>query len=133
MIVGIGCDLIEVERIACALERRRKAFYRRVFTEEEVAYSEARQDPALHLAARWAAKEAFFKALGTGLRGGSLHEVEVRNKPTGEPELLVWGRARKVMEKKHGKFVHISLSHVTGMAMAVVVIEGGGRGMRDER
>ena len=86
MIVGIGCDIIEIERIARAIKR--ESFIQRVFTAKEAAYCQSRgQQAAASFAARFAAKEAVLKALGTGLREGSLQEIAVANDALGKPRL----------------------------------------------
>lgn len=121
--LGIGCDLAEVERIRHAIER--KGFKERVFTPEEIAYCTGPHgDKAQSYAARFAAKEAFLKAIGTGLRGsGQLTEISVVNDELGKPELHVTGYYAAYAEKLGVKKIHVTLSHTSTTAMAVVVLE----------
>jgi holo-[acyl-carrier protein] synthase len=124
MILGIGIDLCDVERIRRLLEKDRSRFVRRVFLEAEAAYCEGRRRPAIHYAARFAAKEAFMKAVGTGWRLG-WWQVEVVRGPSGRPELALSGRAAEVMERRGLRRAHLSLTHSAESAAAVVVLEGG--------
>ena len=120
--IGIGCDLAEVERIKKAIERN--GFKERVFTPEEIAYcTGARGDKVQSYAARFAAKEAFLKAIGTGLRGGGLTEISVVNDNLGKPELKLTGYFASYAEKLGVKKIHITLSHTATTAMAVVALE----------
>ena len=121
--LGIGCDLTEVERIKKAIAR--KGFKERVFAPEEIAYCTGPHgDKAQSYAARFAAKEAFLKAIGTGLRGsGQLTEIAVINDGMGKPELKVTGYFADYIEKLGVKKIHLTLSHTAAAAMAVVVLE----------
>ena len=121
--LGIGCDLADVERIEKAIAR--KGFKERVFASEEIAYCTGSQgDKAQSYAARFAAKEAFLKAIGTGLRGGGqLTEIYVVNDELGKPELQVTGYFAEYIEKIGVKKIHLTLSHTSSTAMAVVVLE----------
>ncbi len=122
MIVGIGTDLAEVDRIAAALAEYGERFERRVFTDLEIAY--CRRNPrrmAERYAARFAAKEAFSKALGTGMRVGVFwRDIEVRRALGGRPVLELHGRARELAA---GMRAHLSLTHTDATAMAVVILE----------
>lgn len=124
MIVGIGTDLAEVERIAAALAEYGEQFERRVFTDEEIAY--CRRTPrrmAERYAARFAAKEAFSKALGTGMRMGvAWRDIGVRRALGGRPVLELRGRAAELCR---GMVAHLSITHTDTTAMAVVVLEQG--------
>lgn len=125
-IFGIGADLVEVTRIAESLEKFGQRFERRVFTELETAYCKAMPQPELHFAARFAAKEAFLKALGTGkARGISWREAGVENLPSGQPRLVITGRALALCRERNIGAMHLTLSHTRGNAMAVVVLENG--------
>lgn len=123
MIVGIGTDIIEVERIANALSEYGEQFEQKVFAPEEIAY--CRLTPrrsAERYAARFAAKEAFSKALGTGIRMGTRwRDIVIRKHPSGKPILELRG---SLAERCAGMKLHVSLTHTEGMAMAVVVLEG---------
>lgn len=125
MIVGIGMDLIEVERVAAAVERQGEAFLSRVFTPAERTYCEqAPKVRAQRLAARWAAKEALLKALGTGLREVKLQEIEVLHDDLGAPHLTLHGAAAQVAERQGVQRIHVSLTHTENYAAAQVVLEG---------
>ncbi len=125
MIVGIGIDYVEVERIAELLERHPGRFVDRVFTPAERAECEGRAEPAFCYAGRFAAKEAFVKALGTGVADGIVwRDVEVTIRDGGQPALAISGRALDRMRERGGSIVHVSFSHDGGRAVAVVVIEG---------
>ncbi len=122
MVIGIGCDIIEIERISRAIARA--AFVRRVYTADEIAYCQGRgQQAAASFAARFAAKEAVLKALGTGLRGGSLQEIVVTSNALGKPEVCLSGYFAELAEQLGVKNIKISLSHSKEMAMAYVVME----------
>ncbi|MBI2165171.1 MAG: holo-ACP synthase [Chloroflexi bacterium] len=116
----IGVDLIEIPRIARVAERWGDRFLRRVYTAQELAYSRGN---APQLAARFAAKEAVMKALGTGRRGVSWRDVEVVREPGHPPHIRLWGRARERAERLGIKSVQVSISHSREHAIAFVVGE----------
>ena len=92
--LALGLDLVEVDRIRGLLQRTGDAFKQKIFTAEEVAYCDANADPAIHYAARWAAKEAVAKALGTGFSDGvSWADIAVQRQPNGAPQIHLSGRA----------------------------------------
>jgi holo-[acyl-carrier protein] synthase len=124
MIFGIGTDLIEVERVAGKLEKR-PGFKELVFSAAEIIYCEARTNKYEHYAARFAAKEAFLKAIGTGWRNGTaFNEIEIYNDEEGKPEIRFSGvTATTIAGLKLGK-IFVSLSHLKTMACAMVIIEG---------
>jgi holo-[acyl-carrier protein] synthase len=125
MIVGTGVDITDVSRIKAAVERFGDRFLERVFTPEEVRYCTAKANPAERLAARFAAKEAGMKALGTGLRYGiTWHDVEVVRQPGGRPAVRFSGKAAEFAERLGCKRAHLSLTHTAEQAMAFVVLEG---------
>lgn len=125
MILSVGTDLAEVERIQGACERFGERFLRRVYTPGELAYAQRKANQHERLAARFAAKEAGMKALGTGLRRGvTWQDFEVKNASSGKPELLLHGRAAEIAEQQKVKRIHLSMTHTQGMAMAVVIFEG---------
>jgi holo-[acyl-carrier protein] synthase len=129
MIVGIGVDLIETERIIEALSRNEGRMKSKLFTEAEREYCEGRHTPPLHYAARFAAKEAFSKAVGTGMAQGlKWREIEVLNLPGGEPVLHAHGVAAELMKRRGATRVLVSLSHSKTAAVAVVVLENGEAG-----
>ena len=123
MILGLGTDLTEVHRIAKGVEN--PAFLAKVFSPREVSYCQSRANSAESFAARFAAKEAFFKALGTGWRGGmAFHEVEVVNDELGCPSLNLLGHTAEYVKDRGIKKIHVSLSHVKETAVATVILEG---------
>ena len=122
MLCGVGCDLVDVERINKALEQ--KGFKERVFTPEEILYCTGPHgDKKESYAARFAAKEAFLKALGTGLRGGRLTEISVTKDALGKPSISLTGYFAELAAEKGVTAVQVSLSHIKTTAMAVVILE----------
>ncbi|HKR28611.1 MAG TPA: holo-ACP synthase [Acidobacteriaceae bacterium] len=125
MLVGTGIDLVEVDRIAHSIERFGERFLERIFTAEEIAYCRARAASAESFAARFAAKEAGAKALGTGIQHGvSWKELEVRRLPGQRPTLHLSGRARTIAGQLGVQRVSLSLTHTKALAMATVHLEG---------
>lgn len=128
MILGIGSDLANIERIAKVLDRHGDRFRNRVFTETELAKAARRADEAGTLAKRWAAKEACSKALGTGLAMGiSWRDMAVSNLEAGQPvmEVTGWAAARlaRMTPKGHSALIHVTLTDDHPWAQAFVVIE----------
>ena len=124
-LVGIGVDLVKIPRLRQVVERWRERFLHRVFTEAELAYCLAHRDPIPHLAARFAAKEAALKALGTGLRMGiNWHELEVRREKGEAPQLILSGRCRAIGAAKGGRQVLLSISHEGEYALAQAMLVG---------
>ena len=125
MILGVGIDIIEVPRIARQLSED-VGLKRRLFTEREVAYCEGKRFEAQYYAARFAAKEALLKALGTGLRGRmKWTDIEIVNDDAGKPAILVSGRVEDLVGKSGISRIHVSLSHVKDVASAIVIAETG--------
>jgi holo-[acyl-carrier protein] synthase len=125
MILGVGLDVVEVERVARALAAHGPRFEERVYTPAEQAECARRADRVQALAARFAAKEAFLKALGTGwVRGLSLRQVEVVEQRGGRPALKLAGAAAASARRKRVRKIHVTLSHQPGLAAAVVLLEG---------
>ncbi|HZN55022.1 MAG TPA: holo-ACP synthase [Candidatus Polarisedimenticolaceae bacterium] len=124
MIVGLGIDVMEVERMASALREHGGRLEERVFTEAERAACASRADRVLALAARFAAKEACMKALGTGWAGGlGFRDVEVVREGEGAPRLVLSGEAARRAAGLGVVRSHVSLSHQPGLAAAVVILE----------
>ncbi len=124
MVIGVGTDLMEIERIERSIARFGEAFLQRVFTPGEVAYCQAKKNSGESFAARFAAKEAGAKALGTGIsRGVSWREFEVRRKPGHRPELYLSGRAEEIAKVLGIKRLSLSLTHSRELSMAVVIAE----------
>lgn len=122
MIKGIGTDLTEVGRIRSSIENYGERFINRIYTETEKEYCESfHETKYVHYAARFAAKEAFSKAVGTGItRGFKFREVGIVNLPGGKPEMVLEGE----MKDKYGSAtIHVSLSHTDGNAVAFVIME----------
>ncbi len=125
MILGIGLDVIETERIQKAMERHGERFKRRIFAPVEIAYCERMPSPLLHFAARFAAKEAFSKALGLGMTEGlRWAEIWIENNARGAPLLRLEGAAARHAAERGMTLGHVSLSHSHSVAAAVVVLEG---------
>ena len=121
---GIGIDLVRVERIRGSIERFGARFEARVFTEPELEYCRRHKDPLPHLAARWAAKEAAFKAIGTGLSNGvGWKDAEVIQPGGRQPRLEWHGAAAEVFRALGATRSHLTLAHDAGVAVACVVIE----------
>jgi len=122
-ITGIGSDIVKVSRIAELIEKSGERFLQRIYTPAEIDYARHQARPALHFAARFAAKEAFAKALGTGFRDGlQWHDIEVTNNQLGRPGLNLSGRARELC-RGLGAEAWLSLTHEQEFALAFVVLE----------
>jgi holo-[acyl-carrier protein] synthase len=120
---GIGVDLVQIPRMRRVIERWQDRFLTRVFTERELAYCRSRKDPVPHLAARFAAKEAGLKALGTGLSlGASWRELEVRRERGQAPTLVLSGRSRELGEARGGRRILLSLTHEGDYALAQAML-----------
>lgn len=122
MIFGIGTDIVEVKRIKDAIDNYGKRFLNKIYTETEQQYSDSFNDKKyVHYAARFAAKESFSKAIGTGLtRGFKFTEVSIENLKSGEPKVILTGG---MMEKYSDYNVRVSLSHTDNNAIAYIVME----------
>lgn len=130
MIFGIGTDIIEVERIHKVMERD-IGFREKIFTGHEIEYCESKKQRYQHYAARFSAKEAFLKAIGTGWRFGiRFADIEVTHDELGKPEINVYGKAKEWCEHESVLKIHVSLSHLKEMATAVVIVEKGDEVMR---
>ncbi len=122
MIYGIGSDIVDVARIARSFEEYGDRFLKRVFTDTEIAYCDHFGETRfLHYAARFAAKEAFSKAIKTGMRNGMAFKlVGIRNLPSGEPTIELFG---DMAERWSSHIIHVTLSHTATIGIAMVVIE----------
>jgi holo-[acyl-carrier protein] synthase len=122
-ISGIGVDMVNIPRMREVIDRWQERFLHRVFTEEEIAYCRARRDPVPHFAARFAAKEAGLKALGTGLRlGVSWRELEVRRERGQAPVLLLSGRSQEIGRSRGGSRMLLALTHEGEYALAQAML-----------
>src|SRR5213594_4034472 len=127
MIIGTGVDITETVRIEQVLNRHGERFSGRLFTPQEIAYCEKFKNKAERYAARFAAKEAAFKALGTGWRDGVRWlDVEVIHQPSGKPELLLTGRAAEVAREIGVTRTEVSISHANQYVVAQVIFESDG-------
>jgi holo-[acyl-carrier protein] synthase len=124
MIYGIGTDLVEIGRIAKVLERYGERFARRILCEAELRRFHAHRQPAAYLAKRFAAKEAFSKALGTGIRKpASWHDIRVVNLESGRPALEFSAELQLLLQMKRVQSAHLSLTDEKDMAAATVILE----------
>jgi holo-[acyl-carrier protein] synthase len=124
VIVGTGVDITEVSRIAHVIERYGERFLRRVFTDAEIGYCRSKHNATERFAARFAAKEAAMKAIGTGLRHGiTWRDCEVGREPGGRPTIRYRGRAAEFAAKLGAKRAHLSITHTEDSALAWVILE----------
>ena len=124
MVVGIGIDVAEVNRIRDAIERHGRRFIDRIYTPKEIAYVERKANRFERYAARFAAKEAGMKAIGTGWRRGvRWQDFEVANLPSGKPTLRLHGVAARIAEQLKVRNVSLSLTHTAELGMAHVILE----------
>ena len=125
-ILGIGIDIIEVERIQKSFEKFGERFLKRILHPNEINYCLSHRVPAPFLAARFAGKEAISKAFGTGI-GAQLgwQDMEIGRKPSGEPFVILHEAGQKLLETRGGRTVLISLSHTQVHATAMAILEGG--------
>ncbi len=120
MIIGIGVDAVDVRRFAQMLERT-PSTRQRIFTPDELAYTDSLSDPVPSLAVRFAAREAVMKALGVGLGAFDFHDVWIRRRETGQPEIVHTGRAETLAEQCGVRQWMVSLTHTDDTAIAYVV------------
>lgn len=124
MIFGIGVDFVEISRVEASISKFGERFERRMFTDAEIEYCKSMPVPAQHFAARFAAKEALLKALGTGLSHGiGWRDAGVGRLPSGQPVLHLTGAALELVHKYHIIATHVTLSHSSAHAIAMVVLE----------
>lgn len=124
-ILGIGTDIVETKRIADSLDRFGNRFLHRVFLDGEVTYSKSMKFPHLHLAARFAAKEAISKAFGTGIgRELGWRDMEIIREPSGQPKVILHGRALSYAQTRGVREIHVSLSHTADYAAATALLVG---------
>lgn len=124
MILGTGIDLIEVARIAASFEKFGDRFVNRILLPDEIAYCLQHKNPALFLAARFAAKEAISKAFGTGI-GAQLgwQDMEIRRRESGEPFVVLHGKGAELFAARHAVRLHLSLTHTENYAAATAILE----------
>lgn len=125
MIVGTGIDITEVPRISSSIERFGRRFVERVFTADEIRYCESKANKSERYAARFAAKEAAMKAIGTGWKlGVTWQDIEVRRAPGGRPTIEFGGKAAEFFQRLGAVRAHLSLTHTPQFAIAQVILEG---------
>jgi holo-[acyl-carrier protein] synthase len=124
MIVGLGIDLVEVERIEAVWKKFGDRFLTRILLPDEAAYCLSHKNPGVFIAARFAAKEAVSKAFGTGI-GPSIgwHDIEVRHKESGQPYVVFHGKGLDLFVSMKANVIHISLTHTATNAGAVAILE----------
>ena len=121
MIIGIGTDIVEIDRLARSLAKVKE----HCFSSAEIAYCGKFRYSETHYAGRWAANEAFAKALGSGFGSEcGWEDLEILNNESGKPEMRLSGAALQTFEKMGGKLIHLSISHEKNYATAFVIIEG---------
>ena len=123
MIFGIGIDIIEVPRVE-KLTKKDDKFVKKIFTQTEIDYCRKFKNGAQNFAGRFAVKEAFMKAMGTGFSNGvKFSEIETVNDKLGKPEIVLYGGTKEKFEERNLKFSYVSIAHLKDYATAVVVIE----------
>ncbi len=123
MIFGVGIDNIEVERIKKQIDGSTK-FKEKIFTSKEIEYCESKTNYAESFAARFAAKEAFLKAIGTGWSDGlQFKDIEILNDFNGRPMVHLYGKAKKIILDNELKNIHVSLTHLKEIASAIIILE----------
>ncbi|MDP4146380.1 MAG: holo-ACP synthase [Bacillota bacterium] len=130
MIVGIGVDIIEIERIKEAIERN-ASFINKVFTQNEIEYLKSRNFRPEYAAGRFAAKEAISKAIGTGFRHFNFRDIEIDRTALGKPIVVLKGKAKQFAQKRGKYKMHISISHDRNKAIAYAVMEVEGNDSSD--
>jgi len=124
MIFGIGTDIIEIKRIHKILNKHKNSFISKIFTDNEIENGNNKKSAVTYFAGRWAAKEAFSKALGTGIgKNCSWKDIEIRNSESGNPYCLLSGDAEKTSESNGIVNIHLSISHEQEYATATVILE----------
>ena len=123
MIIGCGVDIVEIERIKNLRERYQDRFLNRLFNKGEKKYCQKKKWMDRHLAGRFAAKEAFIKALGGEIEGLPWHDLEILNTQQGKPELFLSGRTQTVIENLQIRNIFLSISHSHTTAVAQVILE----------
>jgi holo-[acyl-carrier protein] synthase len=124
MIVGLGIDIAEVDRVKAAIERHGERFLRRIYTDAEIRYCESKANKFERFAGRFAAKEAAMKAIGTGWKGGvAWREFEVVREPSGRPTVRFHGKAAEFAQRLGARRASLSISHTEQQAIAQVILE----------
>lgn len=124
MIIGTGIDIIKNSRIKNLTEKYGERFLKKIYTDAEIEYCQNKKETAASLAARFAAKEAVLKALGTGMRNNSWQEIEILNNKLGKPEVILSEKTKKRAEEIKVKSIFLSISHEKEYSIAQIVMEG---------
>lgn len=125
MIIGIGIDISEQERIRASITQFGQQFVEKLFTTQEINYCERYRDPTEHYAGKFAVKEAFMKAIGTGRRQQvTFKDIEVLNQSSGAPRIILHGNTKVFTDNLGIMQIHVSVSHSADIAVAVVILEG---------
>ncbi len=123
MIFGIGIDIIEVPRVE-KISKKDDKFVKKIFTQTEIDYCRKFKNGAQNFAGRFAVKEAFMKAMGTGFSNGvKFSEIETVNDRLGKPEIVLYGRTKEIFNEHNLKLSHVSIAHLKDYATAIVIIE----------
>jgi holo-[acyl-carrier protein] synthase len=124
MIYGTGIDIVHADRIKKIIDKHKNSFLEKVFTSNEIEESKRHRDPTYYFAGRWAVKEAFSKALGTGI-GVNCNwvDIEIQNEPSGAPSCVVFGSAKKMLKTLNIINIHVSISHDKQYACANIILE----------
>jgi holo-[acyl-carrier protein] synthase len=123
LIFGTGIDIIEVDRVKDRISKV-NGLKEEIFTKREIGYCESKKNKAQHYAARYAAKEAFFKAIGTGWRDGmKFIEIEILNNELGKPEVVLYGKTKKFCDVQLINNIHVSISHIKKIVTAIITLE----------
>jgi len=123
MIFGIGIDIIEVRRVE-KLSQKSDKYVKKIFTQNEIDYCRKFKNGSQNFAGRFAVKEAFSKAMGTGISNGlKFNQIETVNDKLGKPEIVLYGRTKEIFKERNLRFSHVSIAHLKDYATAVVIIE----------
>ncbi|WP_353572313.1 holo-ACP synthase [Candidatus Albibeggiatoa sp. nov. BB20] len=123
MIVGIGVDISSQIRIQNSVDKLGDKFLQRILTDEEITLCQRYRLPVSRYAGRFAVKEAFMKAIGTGMYKVGFHDIQVFNRESGAPYIKVCGRAQQILAELEVQNIHVSISHDMDMAVGMVVLE----------
>jgi len=124
MILGIGIDMVKNNRIKKLIDKYGEHFLKKVYTEAEIEYCQGKNKAAISFAARFAAKEAVLKALGTGMRNNSWQDIEILNNELGKPEVNLFAKTKKKADELEVRSIFLSISHEKEYSIAQIVMEG---------